>query len=436
MGALRVGRVAGQQVLPELLSCALAGAVCLGSGIAHAGTGTVPTYGLAAQTTQYVQTGSTETKVDWPYGLRPIVHLRTYYFDADSLTGAESEAWALGGWAGLTTGWIADTLQLGVVGYTSQRLYGPDDKGGTKLLAPPQEPITVLGEAFGAVKLFDQTFIGYRQLVSRPFVNANDSRMVPQVMEGYTLRGSPGGVSYLAGYLTKIKVRDAKSYTWMSQQAGASNQDGMALAGVTVPVGKDGFVRLDEQYVQDTFNTFYADTFLPVATVGEATLALGAQYYPQRVVGAALVGDFSTWGAGATVVASWEHYTVHASYTQTGRGYATQNPWGDHPSYANLMQVAFNSAGEKAAVVGGTADFSRLLTPGLSAAVIYAQGWDAVTQPDRHETNVRADYTFPFPKEHILHGLSATVRYSWLHQDGSPTATQFRAYVNYEVPFR
>jgi hypothetical protein len=52
-----------------------------------------------------------------------------FYFDAESLTGAPSEAWALGGWAGLTTGFIGDVFQLGFVGYTSQRLYGPEDKG-------------------------------------------------------------------------------------------------------------------------------------------------------------------------------------------------------------------------------------------------------------------------------------------------------------------
>ena len=58
------------------------------------------------------------------------------------------EAWALGGWAGLRSPWWGDLFQIGIVGYTSQKLYGPDDKDGTKLLATGQEPITVLGEAF------------------------------------------------------------------------------------------------------------------------------------------------------------------------------------------------------------------------------------------------------------------------------------------------
>jgi len=54
--------------------------------------------------------------------------------------------------------------------------------------------------------------------------------------------------------------------------------------------------------------------------------------------------------------------------------------------------------------------------------------------PTRNETNVRVDYAIG--KGTPLEGLVATVRYSWLHQDGSPqTATQLRAYINYPVRF-
>jgi hypothetical protein len=407
----------------------------------HAGDGTVPSFGLGGQTTQYVQGGSDATKTGWPYGLTPILHVRTYYFDSDSLTGSETAAWALGGWAGLTTGFLGDVFQVGAVGYTSQRLYGPADKDGTKLLLPGQDPINVLGEAFGAIRFADQTLVGYRQLVNRPFVNQYDSRMVPQVFEGYTLRGAPGGVSYLAGYLTKIKVRDSDSYTWMNQAAGATDaHQGMIIGSVTIPFAKDGFVRADEQYVKDTFNTYYLDGRYPVAIGEAATLALAAQYYGQEAVGSKALGDFSTWGLGATGVLTWAGLTAQLAYTQVGRGYEIQYPYGDSPSYANLMQVQFNGAGEKTWLVGASYEFATLGARGLSAGINYAQGRSRIDsssgapQPNRHETDVRADYLFP--KGSALEGLSATIRYSWLDQDGSPqTATQLRAYLNYEVRF-
>ncbi len=330
-------------------------------------------------------------------------------------------------------------FQAGVVGYTSQRLYGPDNKGGTKLLQANQDPINVLGETFGAVKLLDQTFIGYRQLVNRPFVNQYDTRMVPQVFEGYTLRGTPGGISYMAGYLTKIKVRDSESYAWMSQQAGTQAQEGMIIAGITVPFGKGGFVRADEQYVKDAFNTFYVDALYPIAYDDDTTIALGAQYYPQNSVNAAQLGDFSTFGLGLTGVLTWRDLTAQVAYSQTGTGNDTLNPYGDHPSYLNLMQIAFNTAGEKAWLVGASFDLGRAVTPGLSAGINYAQGNSRIDStsgaslPNQNETNVRVDYSVP--KGHALQGFSATFRYSWLHQEGSPTATQLRAYLNYEVAF-
>ena len=38
-----------------------------------------------------------------PGGIEPVLHLRSYYFDQESLSGKPSTAWALGGWAGLRT---------------------------------------------------------------------------------------------------------------------------------------------------------------------------------------------------------------------------------------------------------------------------------------------------------------------------------------------
>ena len=169
-----------------------------------------------------------------PGGFEPVLQFRTYYFDQESLTGAPSAAWAIGGWAGLRSPWWGDVFQLGIVGYTSQKLYGPTDKDGTKLLATGQEPITVLGEAFAAVRILGQTATAYRQLINRPFINPQDSRMVPNTFEAYTLTGTADQVSYTGGYITKMKVRESESFVWMSNVAGGTgNQEGVIYAGGT-----------------------------------------------------------------------------------------------------------------------------------------------------------------------------------------------------------
>ena len=115
-----------------------------------------------------------------------------FYKNTDTLTGGEQEAWVLGGFAGLRSPWFGDLFQFGVVGYASQKLYGPAGKGGTLLLQSDQSSIYVLGEAWGAVRVAGQTIAGYRQLIDRPFINPQDTREIPNTFEAYTLTGAYG----------------------------------------------------------------------------------------------------------------------------------------------------------------------------------------------------------------------------------------------------
>ncbi len=377
-----------------------------------------------------------------PGGFEPVLHLRTYYFGQESVTGTESEAWAAGGWAGLRSPWWGDLFQVGLVGYTSLKLYGPDDKDGTRLLEPGQDSFAVLGEAFAAVRLFDQTLTGYRQLINRPYINPQDSRMVPNTFEAYTLTGSAADVSYTGGYITKIKIRNADSFSRCRvPRAARGDHKGVAYAGATWAFAKDAYVRLDEQYGVDVFNTFYVDGQVSDRDRRTRRRWHWAPSTPRR-------SRSATHRSGRSRPGVWAcrprlrtgRSAAQLYYTQTGKGFDTQNPFGDHASYLNLMQVAFNTAGEKAWGIGGNINFAGLGVPGLTAAAVYASGSDRINAAtgaaiaDRNETDVRVDYAFA--KGTALEGLVATLRSSWLHQSGSPqTAPQLRAYLNYAVRF-
>ena len=102
-------------------------------------------------------------------------NLRTYFLDRNQFDGIESEAWAIGGWAGLKTGYFLDHIAFGVTGYTSQPLYAPDDRDGTLLLEPGQEGYTVLGEAYADIRIVDglNLYVG-RKGIDTPFINRND----------------------------------------------------------------------------------------------------------------------------------------------------------------------------------------------------------------------------------------------------------------------
>ena len=374
-----------------------------------------------------------------PGGFEPVLHLRSYYFDQESLAGDASTAWALGGWAGLRSPWWGDALQLGVVGYTSQRLYGPEDKSGTLLLQPDQDPINVIGLAWAALRFAGQTFTAYRQLIDRPFINPQDNRMVPNTFEAYTLSGGAGEFEYTGGYIAKIKNRDSERFVSMSQDAGGTgSNEGVYFAAADWDFMKGGRIRADLQYGVDVYNTFYIDARLPVELGERTRLTLGAQYFPQRSVGDAQIGDFSTWGAGIRAHVAHGPFGAHLAFTRTGTDFATQNPYGDHPSYLNQQEVPFNSAGERAWGLGGSINFAELGAPGLSAAAAYASGRDRLANntgaplPDRYETDLRADYRFA--KGHALADLVITLRYAWLRQDGA-SQPQGRVIVNYPFSF-
>ena len=126
------------------------------------------------------------------------VNLRTYYFYEDKYDDSVSEAWALGGALSYRSGWLLDHFGLGAVLYTSQPLYAPADRDGTKLLKPGQEGYTVLGHLYGRVKLIENHFLNlYRYEYNTPFINKDDNRMTPMTFEGYTFQGASGAKAAL-----------------------------------------------------------------------------------------------------------------------------------------------------------------------------------------------------------------------------------------------
>ena len=118
------------------------------------------------------------------------INLRTYFFDRHQFNGSESEAWAIGGWLGLKTGYFLDHVAFGSTLYTSQPLYAPADRSGSLLLLPNQDGYTVLGEFYADIRIIDGLNInvgakGY----DTPFINRNDVRMTPNTFEAIVLQG-------------------------------------------------------------------------------------------------------------------------------------------------------------------------------------------------------------------------------------------------------
>src|ERR1700704_470833 len=249
------------------------------------------------------------------------INLRTMFLDRNKFDGIESEAWAIGGWAGLKTGYFLDHIAFGVTGYTSQRLIGYVDRDGTLLLEPGQESFTVLGEAYADIRITDGLNLNIgRKGFDTPFINRNDTRMTPNTFEAIVLQGKvelgPATVvsqdnkdgkdvavpvkdrpslKYGIGYFDQIKERNSDDFVSMSVDAGATVERGVYAAGVVYEKGKFSIGAID-YYSDDIINIGYGETKMELPISPDWKRRLAAQVVDQRSVGDNLLqgNSFST----------------------------------------------------------------------------------------------------------------------------------------------
>jgi hypothetical protein len=365
-----------------------------------------------------------EAMKTWPAFFRDLeldLHFRTIYRNQDASGGRctqagcpdsiPREAWAVGGWLGLQSGWLLDTFRVGATGYISEPAYAPDSRDGTLLLGPGQTGIEVIGEAFAQLRYRDHALLtGYRQLVDQRFVNPQDNRMIPNTFEGATLTGVLGPVEYYAGYLTAMKTRNSDEFVNMAAAAGVTTGEDRGLIltsldfapgeGSGALAGLEGLaVYLGNYHVPDVFNTLFFNPEYRRALTEEWRLRLGVQFLDQRSVGSELRGDFSTWNVGARIEVGWRGLGVLGMMSATGPDRGLLKPYGATPAYVSLISTDFDRANEKAWEVGITYDwggttFPALRVPGLFTSLLYGEGFDArsasgrVRLPTLREANV------------------------------------------------
>src|SRR5881398_2768036 len=240
-------------------------------------------------------------------------NLRTFYLDRSDFSGAEKQAWAIGGWLGVKTGYFLDHIAFGATVYTSNPIYAPDDRDGTLLLAPGQNGYTVLGEFYAELRIVKDVGVtvgakGY----DAPFINRNDTRMTPNTFEAVVLQGRTklgpsssdddvtadgvglskdgkevavptptpaqdvASIKYGLGYFYAIKERNDSEFVSMAQDAGADVQHGVWSAGALYQNGKFNIGAI-EYYCDDVINIAYAESNLEVPLADEWKLRFAGQ---------------------------------------------------------------------------------------------------------------------------------------------------------------
>lgn len=374
------------------------------------------------------------------------LHLRSYWMNRHRPGAVQNAAWAAGGWLGYQSGWLGDTLSFGLVGYTSQRIWGPADTGGSLLLTSTQQGYSVLGQAYVSLKLFEQTLTGGRFEVNQPEVNLQDNRMTPNTFEGGNLSGALGGVNYFGGYLTAQKTRNSTTFVNMATVAGAPAgvESDLWLFGLSGAPAKDVGLRFSTYHVPNVLNSTYADASWLTPLTDTYRLRLGAQAMAQGSTGSnALTGtSFSTQVGGVRADLIAGGATATLVYTQTGRGAAWRNPYGAWPGYTSMITRDFNTAGERAYLIGGTFNFAGAGVPGmvLNGAAVF--GRDAInattgaTLPNQNEYDLTLDYRFTADRwPQGLRPLWIRARAGYITASTGNT-TDYRIIVNYPLVFK
>jgi len=379
------------------------------------------------------------------------LNVRTYFFYRDNYAGTDpkiNEAWALGGALSYQSGWFLDRFNLGSVLYTSQGLYGPEDRDGTLLLKTGQHGYTVVGQLYGRVKLFEENFLNiYRYEYNTPFINKNDGRMTPNTFEGYTFHGAYGGkegapgFKYGGGYIDKIKPRNSDKFIPMSEAAGAVDvKRGVFLGGGSFSYGGLRIGAID-YYSDDIINIDYAEASYTLPVTRDLGLHFTAQFTDQRSVGEDLLtgSSFNTYQGGVKSDISYGGAVLTLGYTLTSQGADMQNPWSGYPGYTSVQVKDFNQAGESAFMAKLSYDFTRLGVKGVTAYALFVHGWGRVDPstkdpvPNENEFDVDIQWR---PQWKFLKGLWFRTRYAMVHQYERPndTINDFRVIVNYDIP--
>ena len=369
--------------------------------------------------------------------------VRTYFLDREKYDDSDSEAWAVGGSAGLKTGYFRERFALGATAYTSHRLHGPEDEDGTLLLEPGQHGYAVLGELYGEVLLNQATRLSIgRRGIDTPYLNRNDSRMTPNTFEAITVQGLYGGGEGQSewraggGYVDTIKERNSDEFVSMALDAGADDgiERGVYVGGANYRVGEFSIGAID-YHSADIINIFHTEAKYALPLGDGPRLQFALQYSDQRSTGDELLRDRDfaahAWGGKAELAAGGALFS--AAYARARGDTGMQSPWGAYPGYTSVQVEDFNRAGEDAWMLRAAYTFPAV--KGLSMYGLWVDGSDpeGPAQYARSEVDLNLQWA---PASGPLQGLMMRLRYAHVAEDTPDTSTldDLRVMVYYTLP--
>lgn len=357
---------------------------------------------------------------------------RFFYRYLDDGTGLH-DAFAAGGEMSFTTGWWRDILQIGIAGYTTQPVITPHDPGGTTLLRPNGDGFSVLGQSWAKLKLDPVTVTLFRQEMDLPFINGDDTLMIPNTFEAYRLDVTPSDiVRFGVAYVSQEKTRNSAEFRPMSQVAGVAGVDrGTSVAGFVIGSNKTTYIGAINELTWDLFNAAYLEAGRTWEISDDLQLRGQLQFVDQRSVGDELLGGFDTQLYGGSFTASYRSALITLAFTSIADGSKVLRPFGGTPSFNALMISKFDGADEDTFRVGLSYDFARLGLNGLKVFANYAHGKLPAGQHE-DEFDATADYRID---EGLLRNVWFRVRFGRNSASNRAATDDLRVILNYTFTF-
>ena len=344
------------------------------------------------------------------------LRLRAFDFQRDDGSMTIADAFAIGSELTFASGKWRDKWSLVGSWHTSSAIDAPEGLGRTGILAPDQSNLSVISRAYlqyDFPRKISARF--YRQDFNLPYINRQDSRMIPNTHEAYVARRVDDRFEFVIGNITKMKKRDSEDFVPMGEVAGIpGDKSGTFVVGARVNVTSDINIATLLQQTNDLFTTLYSETSYKRTFTDKWGMQLAGQATNQRSNGDELLGEFDTYSWGVRGALSYRGAVLTLAHTNTGRNAAIRKPFGGTPGFTSSMLFDFDRAGEKALRIGLSQNFETYNLPGVSLIVNYTEGRDAIASdgtpfPKAREIAITADFR---PQETWLKGLWLRVRYA------------------------
>lgn len=357
---------------------------------------------------------------------------RFYYRSVDDEQGRH-EAFAGGGAAIFTSGWWREALQLGIGGYTTQPLTTGNDPGGTGLLRPNGDGFEVLGQAWAKLHIESITATLFRQEMELPFINGDDSRMIPNTFEAYRLDVNPSDIFRFGfAYVAREKSKASAEFRPISEVAGVRGVDrGTSVAGFLLGATDATYIGGINEFTWDLLNIAYVEAGKTWKLWDDFELRGELQFIDQRSIGDELLGSFETQLYGASMAASYRSAVLSLSFTGTNNGLKILRQFGGVPAFNSVMVSDFAGDGEDSFRVGLSYDFARIGLMGVTAFANYVHG-ELVDNQHEDEINATADYRIDHGP---LKNVWLRLRYAHNALSNQPETDDFRVIVNYTFTF-